>query len=306
MSNSQFAPLSYALHFLIIHLFRYIIKHRQTPCTFSQFPIGFWSSVVGLGLLVVSIFIKLLFEWHTESQTHPSGSGQQNNTQARNKALTTMGKFSLFGFLAVLAPSPFVVQRLLKVDYTIIVFFAGECFFQVWTAFVMPLVFYLLCEDMRHYFKREFWDNAPECLQIYNADRVIVTPSPAQASQSHPQPAQASLNKPEPARASSGQPEQAQASPSQPKPAQTSPNQPKPAQDSPRQLKPAQASPSQPKPTQARQSQTKPDQAKQSQTKPDQVSPSQPKTAQASLSQTKPVHARSIQPKPERIIEINI
>jgi hypothetical protein len=103
-----------------------------------MFPIAFWASIALLGLGVVSIFIKLLPEWKAESQTHPSGSGHQNNTQARNKAMTTMGQFCLFGFLSVLAPSPFVIQRLLQVELTINVFFADECFFQVITAFVMP------------------------------------------------------------------------------------------------------------------------------------------------------------------------
>jgi hypothetical protein len=187
-----------------------------------MFPIAFWASIALLGLAVVSIFIKLLLEWKAESQTHPIGSGQQNNTQARNKALTTMGQFCLFGFLSVLASSPFVVQRLLQVELTINVFFAGECFFQVMTAFVMPLVFYLSCEDMRHYFKREFWDNAPECLQKYNPDRIIVTPRPARAGPSQPEQARASPDQPEPSRASPGQPEPAQTSLSQPKPAQAS------------------------------------------------------------------------------------
>jgi hypothetical protein len=122
---------------------------------------------------MVSIFIKLLLEWRAESQTDASGFGHENNTQARNKALTTLGQIILFGCLSLLAAIPFIARRFLQVELTMNVFFACECFYQLTTALVMPLVIYLSSEDMRHYFKREFWDNAPEFLQMYNPDRVI-------------------------------------------------------------------------------------------------------------------------------------
>jgi hypothetical protein len=135
---------------------------------------------------VVSIIIKLLLEWQAESQIHPSAAGHQNNTHARNIALTTIYQFASFAVMSGLTQAPFIVPRFLQVEFTMNVFIAGECCFQVMTAFVMPLVLYLSCEDMRHYFKSEFWENAPECLQIYNPD-------------SQPEPAQASLCQPEPA-----------------------------------------------------------------------------------------------------------
>jgi hypothetical protein len=122
---------------------------------------------------MVSIFIKLLLEWRAESQTDASGFGHGNNTQARNKALTTLGHFVLCGSLSLLTAIPFIARRFLQVEITMNIFFACECFFHLTTALVMPLVIYLSSEDMRHYFKRAFWDNAPELLQMYNPDRVI-------------------------------------------------------------------------------------------------------------------------------------
>jgi hypothetical protein len=193
-----------------------------------------------------------------ESQTHPSGSGHQNNTQARNKALTTIGQFALFAVLSGLTQSPFIIPRFLQVEFTINVFIAGECFFQVMTAFVLPIVFYLSCEDMRHYFKRGFWEKAPECLKIYNPDSQS---EPARASRSQPKPAGISLSQPNLVQASQNQPEPAQTSPSQPEPARSSPSQPELAQASTSQHKPAQASTSQHKPAQASTSQHKPAQA---------------------------------------------
>jgi hypothetical protein len=153
------------------------------------------------------MFIKLLLEWKTESQIHASGSGPQNNTQARNKALTTMGYYMLFGFLSLLAPCPHLARRLLQVELTMYYFFASECFFQLIIAIVCPLVFYLSSEDMIHYFKREFWDNAPDCLQIYNPDTVFIIN--IQALPSQPEPVQASPSQPEPAQACPSQPKAA-------------------------------------------------------------------------------------------------
>jgi hypothetical protein len=224
----------------------------MTPCTFSLFPIAVWTSIAILGLAVVSIIIKLLLEWQAELQIHPSGAGHQNNTHARNKALTTIYQFALFAVMWALTQALFIVPRFLQVEFTMNVFIAGECCFQVMTAFVMPLVLYMSCEDMRHYFKSEFWENAPECLQIYNLD-------------SQPEPAQARPSQPVPARASLSQPEPAQASPSQLEPAKISLNQPEPAQDSPHQTKPDQTSPIQHKPARAITSQPKPSQASPSQ-----------------------------------------